>query len=139
MSATMPNVWPSVVHMLADAAARAPQHVAAICGDESLTYAEFAACVSGLALELQGSGVGKDARVALVMNNSLDIAIATFGVQAAGAQVVLVELASGERPSDFRVALRNFYVITRYNRSAFYAAAVADLARELRKNYDLGR
>lgn len=59
--------------------------------------------------------------------------------QPAGARVVLVELASAERPSDFRVALRNFYVITRYNRSAFYAAAVADLARELRASYDLGR
>jgi membrane-bound lytic murein transglycosylase B len=59
--------------------------------------------------------------------------------QPAGAQVVLVELASAERPSDFRVALRNFYVITRYNRSAFYAAAVADLARALRTSYDLGR
>ena len=56
-----------------------------------------------------------------------------------GAPVVLVELASAERPSDFRVGLRNFYVITRYNRSAFYAAAVADLARALRKSYDLGR
>jgi membrane-bound lytic murein transglycosylase B len=59
--------------------------------------------------------------------------------QPAGARVVVIELASGERPSDYRVALRNFYVITRYNRSAFYAAAVADLARELRKNYDLGK
>ena len=59
--------------------------------------------------------------------------------QPAGAQVVLIQLASGDRPSDYRVALRNFYVITRYNRSAFYAAAVADLARELRKSYDLGR
>ena len=59
--------------------------------------------------------------------------------QPAGAPVVVIELASGERPSDYRVALRNFYVITRYNRSAFYAAAVADLARELRKNYDLGK
>jgi membrane-bound lytic murein transglycosylase B len=59
--------------------------------------------------------------------------------QPAGAQVVLVELASAERPSDYRVALRNFYVITRYNRSAFYAAAVSDLARQLRKGYDLGK
>jgi len=65
--------------------------------------------------------------------------IAFDSPQPAGAQVVLVELASGERPSDFRVALRNFYVITRYNRSAFYAAAVSDLARELRKGYDLGK
>jgi len=59
--------------------------------------------------------------------------------QPAGAQVVLVELASAERPSDYRVALRNFYVITRYNRSVFYAAAVSDLARQLRKGYDLGK
>ena len=33
--------------------------------------------------------------------------------------------------SDYRVGLQNFYVITRYNRSAFYAAAVADLADAL--------
>jgi membrane-bound lytic murein transglycosylase B len=59
--------------------------------------------------------------------------------QPAGASVVLIELASAERPSDYRVALRNFYVITRYNRSAFYAAAVADLARELRRGYELGK
>ena len=59
--------------------------------------------------------------------------------QPEGATGVLIELANGERPSDYRVGLRNFYVITRYNRSALYAAAVADLAKELRKAYDLGR
>ena len=59
--------------------------------------------------------------------------------QPAGASGVLIELANADRPSDYRVGLRNFYVITRYNRSAMYAAAVADLAKELRKAYDLGR
>jgi membrane-bound lytic murein transglycosylase B len=59
--------------------------------------------------------------------------------QPVGALGTLVELQNGERPSEYRVGLRNFYVLTRYNRSALYAAAVADLARELRKAYDLGR
>ncbi|HEY3074540.1 MAG TPA: lytic murein transglycosylase B [Burkholderiales bacterium] len=33
--------------------------------------------------------------------------------------------------AEYRVGLQNFWVITRYNRSAFYAAAVSDLADEL--------
>lgn len=59
--------------------------------------------------------------------------------QPAGALASLVELSNLERPSAWRVGLRNFYVITRYNRSALYAAAVTDLGRELRKAYDLGK
>jgi membrane-bound lytic murein transglycosylase B len=46
---------------------------------------------------------------------------------------VLIELATPGKPSDFRIGLQNFYVLTRYNRSAFYATAVADLAAELKK------
>ena len=54
----------------------------------------------------------------------------------AGATAALIELANGpERPSEYRVGLRNFYVITRYNRSVLYATAVADLAAELRKQF----
>jgi membrane-bound lytic murein transglycosylase B len=45
---------------------------------------------------------------------------------------VLVELGGGDVPSDFRLGFRNYYVITRYNRSAMYAAAVSDLAQALR-------
>jgi membrane-bound lytic murein transglycosylase B len=45
---------------------------------------------------------------------------------------VLVELGGGESPSDFRLGFRNYYVVTRYNRSAMYAAAVNDLSHALR-------
>jgi len=51
----------------------------------------------------------------------------------------LVELPTPERASEYRVALQNFYVLTRYNRSAFYATAVAELAAALRKAQDAGR
>ncbi len=52
----------------------------------------------------------------------------------AGATAALVELPSA-RAGAYRVVLRNFYVLTRYNRSNLYAAAVTDLAGELRKAY----
>jgi membrane-bound lytic murein transglycosylase B len=44
----------------------------------------------------------------------------------------LVELPGGDEPSEFRLGFRNFYVLTRYNRSALYASAVNDLAQALR-------
>jgi len=49
-----------------------------------------------------------------------------------GARAVLIELETPGRPSDFRIGFDNFYVLTRYNRSSFYATAVADLAAALR-------
>jgi len=60
------------------------------------------------------------------------------GVQVRGAPLpadtlaVLLRLETPERPADFRIGLQNFYVLTRYNRSLFYALSVADLAGELR-------
>jgi membrane-bound lytic murein transglycosylase B len=56
-----------------------------------------------------------------------------------GALGALVELATPERASEYRVGLNNFYVLTRYNRSALYATAVAELAAALRKTQEPGR
>lgn len=84
----MPHVWPTVVHMLNDAARRSPDHVALVCGDEQLSYRQYAACVSGLAAQLRQAGLGPGERVVVFMANSIDVAIAIFAVQAAGAQVV---------------------------------------------------
>lgn len=50
-------------------------------------------------------------------------------------QAALVELETPERPSDYRIGLQNFYVLTRYNRSAFYATAVHDLAQAVKLRY----
>jgi membrane-bound lytic murein transglycosylase B len=46
--------------------------------------------------------------------------------------VALIELESPGAATEYRLGLRNFYVLTRYNRSVLYASAVYDLAQEIR-------
>ena len=46
--------------------------------------------------------------------------------------VALIELENADAPNDYRIGLRNFYVLTRYNRSVQYASAVVDLAQEIK-------
>lgn len=46
----------------------------------------------------------------------------------------LIDLVTPQAATEYRLGYRNFYVITRYNRSSFYAAAVMDLAAELAKS-----
>jgi len=47
-------------------------------------------------------------------------------------RAALIELETPGQPSEYRLGFENFYVLTRYNRSSFYAAAVVDLALALR-------
>lgn len=46
----------------------------------------------------------------------------------------LIDLVTPDAPTEYRLGYQNFYVITRYNRSSFYAAAVMDLAESLKKS-----
>lgn len=46
--------------------------------------------------------------------------------------LALIDLPDGEGPTRYVLGANNFWVITRYNRSYFYAMAVIDLARALR-------
>jgi membrane-bound lytic murein transglycosylase B len=46
--------------------------------------------------------------------------------------VALIELESPGAASEYRLGLRNFYAITRYNRSIMYASAVMDLAEAIK-------
>jgi len=81
----LPYIHPTVVHMLIDAAAHAPQGEALVSAGERLTYSEYLRCVIGFAEELKTYNVA-GGRVALVMRNSIDICIAMFAIHMAGAQ-----------------------------------------------------
>jgi membrane-bound lytic murein transglycosylase B len=62
--------------------------------------------------------------------------MAAYGVTAYAAPelpATLVDLATPQLATEYRIGYRNFYVLTRYNRSSFYAMAVHDLAQALRE------
>jgi len=78
--------YPTVVHALAEAARRAPERTAIICGDRMLSYAGYLRAVAGLARRLADRGVAGE-RVAVLMSNSIEMAVAMLGAMAARAQM----------------------------------------------------
>jgi membrane-bound lytic murein transglycosylase B len=66
--------------------------------------------------------------------------LATHGVRAARGEnppqkAALIELATPDAAPEYWLGYQNFYVITRYNRSSFYAMAVFQLGEALRQRY----
>ncbi len=51
---------------------------------------------------------------------------------APGAPAALIDLITPDAPTEYWLGYQNFYVITRYNRSSFYATAVWQFAQALR-------
>ena len=77
---------PTLVHALDAAADRIPDRVALIVDDRQLTFAQYRRAVGGMAAHL-ASRVGRGDTVAVVMGNSIEMAVADLGAQAAGGQV----------------------------------------------------
>jgi membrane-bound lytic murein transglycosylase B len=82
--------------------------------------------------------VGGDAS-ALVAEGILPVRLpaemADFGVvveDAPAQPAALIDLVTPAAETEYRLGYNNFFVLTRYNRSSFYAAAVSDLAQALR-------
>jgi long-chain acyl-CoA synthetase len=82
---TLPD-YPTVVHALAEAARRAPERAAIICGDRTLSYAGYARAAGGFARRLAAHGVAGE-RVSIMMSNGIEMAVAMMGVLAARAQM----------------------------------------------------
>jgi membrane-bound lytic murein transglycosylase B len=64
--------------------------------------------------------------------------LADYGVRStepppADMKLALIDLPNGDDPASYYLGAQNFYAITRYNRSSFYAMAVIELARTLRE------
>ncbi|MDD5175793.1 MAG: lytic murein transglycosylase B [Sterolibacterium sp.] len=58
-----------------------------------------------------------------------------FGVTSSDAPefpAALIDLVTPQQPTEYCLGYHNFYVLTRYNRSSFYAMAVHELSRQLR-------
>jgi membrane-bound lytic murein transglycosylase B len=65
--------------------------------------------------------------------------LADFGIavppRAPDAPVALIDLVTPDAATEYWLGYKNFYVITRYNRSSFYAMAVFHFARELAERH----
>ena len=86
-----PKFYPTVVHMLNQAAIEFGGEPAVIFEDRQLSYTQYARCIAGLARQLQGFTRGKSLRgerVSLICGNSIEMAVGLFAVHASGAQVV---------------------------------------------------
>src|SRR3954468_4418037 len=86
-AAPLPRVYPTVVHMLIQAAVDASGAEALVFDDRRLTYQDYVTCVAGFAAELIDLGA-EDGRVATILPNSIEACIATFAIWAAGPQAV---------------------------------------------------
>ena len=93
---TMPDPPRTIGEILVSATRRAPDAEALVCGERRLSYREYLERVCGLAFEFQRRGLN-GSRIALLLNNSIEMAVASFAVHMAGAQAVLLNPAYTER------------------------------------------
>jgi membrane-bound lytic murein transglycosylase B len=89
-----------------------------------------------VAVPAMTAGVPDEALLLAGLRPSLKAAdLAEKGIRAEidpQATVALIDLVSPGRDTEYWLGFENFYVITRYNRSSFYAMSVFQLAEEIR-------
>ena len=88
--------FPSIIHALDFAAENVPERIALICGENSINFVRYRRAVSGMATMLSKVCSLGD-RVAVLMDNSIDMAIALMGSMTAGAQIAPLNPSLTER------------------------------------------
>ena len=73
-----------VHELFEEQAARAPEAVALVCGGERLTYEELNARANRLARHLRACGVDSEARVGILLERSVEMAVALLAILKAG-------------------------------------------------------
>jgi long-chain acyl-CoA synthetase len=79
-----PSVYPSVVALLEESFAKYRDQRAYVCMDKAITFGDVDALSKALAAWLQGRGLAKGARVAIMMPNVLQYPVALAAVLRAG-------------------------------------------------------
>src|SRR5215217_7628571 len=79
-----PSVYPSVVALLEESFAKYRDQRAYVCMDKAITFGDIDALSQALAAWLQGRGLAKGARVAIMMPNVLQYPVALAAVLRAG-------------------------------------------------------
>ncbi|MFO1079523.1 MAG: long-chain-fatty-acid--CoA ligase [Reyranellaceae bacterium] len=85
-----PSVYPSLVDLLEESFARYRDRDAYVCMDRALTFGEVDALSAALGAWLQGRGLARGARVAIMMPNVLQYPVAVAAVLRAGLVAVNV-------------------------------------------------
>jgi long-chain acyl-CoA synthetase len=94
-----------VQDFLRDSAVRLPDKVALVCRGQKYTYGWLDRAANRLAHALRELGVGRGDRVAICLNNSVELVAGIFGVLKAGA--VFVVIGRSTKAENLRYLLKN--------------------------------
>lgn len=117
-----------VNHFLENSAARLPDKVALICGDQRLTYREINRAADQLAAALIDMGVKRQDRVVIFLDNSAESVISLFGILKAGA--IFIMLNPTMKAKKFNYILRDSgarALITQTSKSRIISEAIDEV------------